>query len=188
MKQTLILLGPPGAGKGTQAVILCEKLKIAHISTGDMFRTEISAGSKLGERIKSVLDAGNLVDDTTVMEIINARIQHADCKDGFLLDGCVRTVGQAEAFDKLLKKNSLPLSRVIEIDVPEAHILDRITTRGKNSGRSDDSLEVLSNRLQVYWQQTAPLIDYYEKQKKLVRVDGVGTVEEVSQRILEKLQ
>ncbi|MBX7138429.1 MAG: adenylate kinase [Oligoflexia bacterium] len=184
----IVLLGPPGAGKGTQAVLLAEKRGIPHISTGQMMRDAVSSGSDLGKKVKKFLDAGELVPDNLVIELIKERLSRADCRTGFLLDGFPRTLEQAKSLTVLLKSLNKELTHVIEITVPESVILERIKRRGETgSGRSDDNTEVASKRLQVYWAQTAPVSKYYQELGSLVEVNGLGTIEEVQSRIQGKI-
>jgi len=177
----VILLGPPGAGKGTQAVLLSQRHSVPHVSTGDMMRKAVQSASELGKQIKVVLDAGNLVSDETVISLIESRLAEEDCKNGFLLDGLPRTVRQAEALQALLKRMGLPISHVIYLSVDEAILLERIQNRGE--GRSDDNAKVAANRLKVYWEQTAPVTEYYRSVGKVIEIDGLGSVDEVSDRI-----
>jgi adenylate kinase len=181
----LILLGPPGAGKGTQAHRIVEKWGIPQLSTGDMLRAAIASASPLGKKVKSVMDRGDLVSDAIIEEIVTHRIKAPDCKNGFILDGAVRTVGQAKMIDRVLKKQKRSLDVVIELAVDEEVLVARLKKRvadTKAAGkpvRADDNEETFRKRQQVYREQTAPLIPYYEKQGKLRQVDGMGTVEEV---------
>jgi len=184
----IVLLGPPGAGKGTQAVLLAKTKKIPHISTGDMMRAAIAAGSESGKRLKQYLDKGELVPDALVIEIIKDRLSQADCKGGFLLDGFPRTVEQASALDKLLSQLKMGLTHVLEVSVPDDVLIERIRKRGADgSGRSDDTVEVATKRLQVYKTQTAPVTDYYNKHGKVIKIEGLGSIEEVSARLLKAL-
>lgn len=185
----LILLGPPGAGKGTQAKRIVETRSIPQLSTGDMLRAEQASGSELGRKVTAIMDRGDLVSDEVIEEIITARIRKSDCKNGFILDGAVRTVGQAEMIDRLLKRQKRSLDVVIELAVDEEELVNRLRRRiedTKKAGlpvRPDDNEETFRKRQAVYREQTAPLIPYYENQGKLRRVDGMGTVEEVAEAI-----
>ena len=184
--KNLVLVGPPGAGKGTQAEILADKLNIPHISTGAMFRAEVASGSVLGKKIEDILASGKLVDDATVIAVIEERLKKPDCTGGFLLDGFPRTLEQAEVLDTFLKSHNIEI-QVLEIKTPGDVILERILVRGTTSGRADDNLETAKKRLEVYHQQTAPLLKYYSESQRLKSVDGVGTVEAVNQRLLVAL-
>jgi adenylate kinase len=183
----VVLLGPPGAGKGTQATFLCKKFSIPHISTGDILREQVASGSPLGLKVRSVLDAGELVSDELVMQVVEERLSRPDCSNGFLLDGVPRTVPQAEILNTILDKSGLRLTGVVQVVVPEDVLLERIRLRGGGSARSDDTAEVAVRRLHVYREQTAPVASFYEQKGLLRGVDGVGTVDEVSVRILSAL-
>ncbi len=184
----IVLLGPPGAGKGTQAVLITKKLDIPHISTGDMMRQAVAEQTELGLKAKTFMDAGSLVPDELVIDIIKARLTKSDCARGFLFDGYPRTVAQAESLTKILAEMGKPLSHVVEIVVPESALIDRIVKRGEGgSGRSDDTQEVASIRYKVYLDQTAPVSQYYHKIGPVQEINGIGTVDEVNQRILQVL-
>jgi len=193
----LILLGPPGAGKGTQAQRLVQKRGIVQLSTGDMLRAAVAAATPIGLKAKDLMASGALVPDEVVVGIISDRIEEPDAKGGFILDGFPRTVPQAEALDALLKKKRLALDAVVELRVNEGALLDRVETRvaqmrerGENI-RADDTPEVLSKRLANYRDQTEPLIHYYSDKRKLVTIDGMMTIEEVSaaiDRVLDALR
>ena len=185
----VILLGPPGAGKGTQAQGLIAKHGIVQLSTGDMLRTAVAAGTPVGLRAKSIMERGELVPDDVVVAIIADRIDQHDAKRGFVLDGFPRTVPQAEALDRLLAERGLKLDAVIELKVDEGILLQRIekriadmTARGEKI-RSDDNPEVLKGRLFAYREQTAPLVGYYASKGLLERVDGMAAVDDVSAQI-----
>ena len=179
----LVLLGPPGSGKGTQATRLKEKLGIAHISTGDMLRAEIAAGTELGKQAKTVMDAGNLVSDDILLGMLESRLTQADVAKGFILDGYPRNVAQANAMDGLLAKIGQPLDAVVQLDVATELLVDRIAGRAKEQGRADDNPEAVRQRLQVYNEQTAPVVDFYAGRGTLARVDGVGELDEIEARI-----
>lgn len=184
----LVLLGPPGAGKGTQAQTIAAAKGVPHISTGDIMRGAISGGTPLGARVKGYLDGGQLVPDDLVIELVDERLGKPDCKTGFLLDGFPRTVEQARALDELLERRKSPLTDIVEIVVAEDVLTDRIIRRGQESGRTDDTLEVVQKRLQVYKAQTAPVTDYYKKNQGVVTVDGLGSIDDVRGRILSALK
>ena len=185
----LILLGPPGAGKGTQAQRIVDTRGIPQLSTGDMLRAAIASGSELGERVKGIMAAGDLVSDEIIEEIVTARISEPDCAKGFILDGAVRTVGQAEMIDRVLGKLDRELNVVIELVVDEEELVERLNNRvaeAKAAGkplRDDDNEETFRKRQQVYRDQTAPLIPYYEAQGKLRKVDGMGSIDSVAAAI-----
>jgi len=183
----LILLGPPGAGKGTQAKRLENDRGYVQLSTGDMLRAAVASGSPLGRQAKAVMDAGKLMPDDVMIAIIAERISQPDCRKGFILDGFPRTVAQAEALDRLLSERGLALDHVIEVKVDDDILVDRINARnaqaGAAGGRSDDTVETLRRRLQVYHEQTAPILPYYEKTGRLVTVDGMASIDEVGRHI-----
>ncbi len=182
----LILLGPPGAGKGTQATGLCERHGLLHLSTGDMLRAAVARGDELGRKAKEIMDAGKLMPDSLMVAMIEQRISQPDCKSGFVLDGFPRTVPQAEALDMMLAEKGLKLHAIIELCVDEAALLDRIRKRVEESGdakRTDDSEETLKKRLEVYREQTAPILPYYKAQGKLAQVDGMQSIDHVASQI-----
>lgn len=185
----LILLGAPGAGKGTQAERIVKKRGIPQLSTGDMLRAAVASGSDLGKRVKDIMDRGDLVSDAIIEEIISERIKADDCAGGFILDGAVRTAGQAEMIDRVLAKQGKALDAVILLEVDEDMLASRLETRirqAKEAGqalRADDNVETFRKRQEVYRAQTEPLIPYYEERGKLRRVNGMGTIEEVASRI-----
>lgn len=177
----LVLLGPPGAGKGTQAQILSEKLGIPHISTGDLFRANISEGTPLGLEAKSYIDAGNLVPTSVTAEMVKARLGEDDAANGFLLDGFPRTTEQAQLLDAMLAEQGHTLDAVLNLQVSEDVVVERMLARG----RADDNEETIRTRLEVYREQTAPVIDFYED--KTLTVDAEGTVEEINERAMRAL-
>ena len=181
----LILLGPPGAGKGTQALRLVERHGIVQLSTGDMLRAAVAAGTPVGQRAKAIMDRGDLVSDDVMIDIIADRIERPDSAKGFILDGFPRTIAQADALSDLLAKKGLKLDAVIEIAVNDAMLRDRIAGRARETGgaRADDTLETLAKRLAVYHAQTAPVADYYRRKGMLKTVDGMGTMDQVSAAI-----
>ena len=177
----LVLLGPPGAGKGTQAEKLAEKLQIPHLSTGELFRHNISAGTKLGLKAKRYLDAGDLVPSELTNELVDDRLTDPDTNDGFILDGYPRSVGQAKALHDMLERRGTQLDAVLEFRVSEDVLFERLKARG----RADDTDEVIHNRMNVYRDETAPLIEYYSSELKTV--DAIGSVDEVFTRALRAL-
>jgi adenylate kinase len=185
----LILLGAPGAGKGTQAQRLVKALAIPQLSTGDMLRAAVASGSALGNKVQAIMDRGDLVPDAVIEEIVSERIAALDCKTGFILDGAVRTTVQAEMIDRVLSAAGRAIDAVILLEVDEAALLKRLKTRveeARKAGakvRPDDNPETFRKRQDVYKAQTAPLIPYYEAQGKLRRVDGMGKIDEVAGRI-----
>lgn len=183
----IILLGPPGAGKGTQAARLEEVHGVKQLSTGDMLRAAVASGSELGQQAKDIMDRGALMPDALMIDMISERIEQPDCTKGFILDGFPRTVAQAEALDALLERKGLRLDAVIEIKVDEEALVGRIESRiaeaGGNGTRSDDNVETLRKRLEVYRQQTAPILPYYRDKGALKTVDGMRSIEEVAQAI-----
>jgi adenylate kinase len=185
----LILLGPPGAGKGTQAQRLVARHGIIQLSTGDMLRVAVSAGTPVGTRAKAIMDRGDLVPDDVMIEIIADRLDRSDAAGGFILDGFPRTVAQAEALSNLLADRGIGLDAVIEIVVEDEILQDRIKTRARETGgaRPDDTLETLSKRLAVYHAQTAPVSDYYRDKGMIRTVDGMGGMDQVAAAIEEHL-
>jgi adenylate kinase len=186
----LMLLGPPGAGKGTQAKILIEEFGIPQLSTGDILRSAIAAKTPMGLAAKEIMDRGDLVSDDVVNGIVSERLDQADCQPGFILDGFPRTIPQAEALDSMLTEKGMRLDAVVELTADPDVLVSRIAKRAKESGvaRGDDNEEVLRNRLNVYRELTEPLVAYY-RQKGLVRtVDGMQPVEQVTAVIRRALQ
>ena len=181
----IILFGPPGAGKGTQAELLVRSRGMVQLSTGDMLRAAIAAGTELGLKAKSIMDAGELVSDDIMIRMIAERMEDDECKNGVILDGFPRTVAQAEALDVMFADKGITLDNVIEIKVDEAALFARIEKRAAETGgaRSDDNAEVLEARLKVYHDNTAPVLPYYQGKGQLVSIDGMQSVEEVSNQI-----
>ena len=185
----LILIGPPGAGKGTQAKILEQEYGLKQLSTGDMLRAEITAGSDLGKKAKAIMDAGNLVSDEIMVDMIASRIEQADCAKGVIFDGFPRTVDQAEALDAMLADKGKPLSAVIQMVVNEEELVNRLKTRIQQTidagqpVRADDNEETFRKRLKVYRDQTAPILPYYESAGLLKKVDGMKPIDFVTGEI-----
>jgi adenylate kinase len=177
----LVLVGPPGAGKGTQAGTLSEKLGVPHISTGDLFRAHIGDGTVLGRSVQGYLDAGKLVPDEVTNEMVHERLAEADAEDGFVLDGFPRNIAQAEVLDKILAEAGHKLDAVVEFQIDEDVVVDRLLGRG----RTDDTEEVIRHRQHVYRSETEPLLNYYRD--LLLTVDAVGEVDEVTGRVLNAL-
>ena len=183
----VVLMGPPGAGKGTQASLLADVLGVPHISTGDIFRANVADGTPLGVEAKRYMDAGEYVPDGITNAMVRDRLSQDDCRPGFLLDGYPRTVEQVGELAAMLRSSGLALDAVLELTVDLDEVVARLVKRAELQGRSDDTEEVIRRRLEVYFEQTAPLTDMYAKQGLLVQVDGLGTVEDVSARIVDAL-
>ncbi len=182
----LIIFGPPGAGKGTQAKILEEKHRWPQLSTGDMLRAAIAAGTELGKQSKEIMDRGDLVSNEIVIGIIAERYDQPDCKNGAIFDGFPRTIPQAEALDDMLARRDRKIDLVIELKVDDAVLIQRVEQRIKESGgvaRADDNAETLKTRLAVYYNNTAPLLVYYGNQGKVVSIDGMAPIAEVTKAI-----
>ncbi len=211
----IILLGAPGAGKGTQAVMLAEKLKLVQVASGDLFRQALQRGTKLGIKAKSYMEKGKLVPDEITIKMVLERLSAPDCENGAILDGFPRNVQQAEALDKALSQQSKAIDRVVYIMVSEGELLKRLSGRwicrncqapyhavdsppkvkgkcdrcgGELYQRPDDTVATVEKRLKVYFEETSPLIDYYDRADKLVKVDGEGSAKEVHQRIVAALK
>ena len=183
----LIFLGPPGVGKGTQAKKVCEHYKIIHLSTGEILRKEISDKSEVGNQAKTYIDNGNLVPDNVILRIIENRLKANDAQHGYLLDGFPRTINQAEGLQKIMLQLKHKINSVISLTANEEELILRLINRGKDSGRSDESPEIIRHRQKVYWKQTAPLLEYYSEKKVLKKVDGLGNITDITKRILETI-
>ena len=183
----MVLLGPPGAGKGTQAAGLAQRGGAPHIATGDIFRANVARGTRLGRRAQRYMDRGDLVPDEVVIAMVMGRLAEADCEDGFLLDGFPRTVAQAEALDRRLAGLETPLDAALNFEVTEEELFRRLAGRSAALHRSDDTEQTIRHRLEVFAEKTRPLIDYYRHRGLLIPVDAIGPVEEVTVRILDAL-
>ncbi len=183
----IVLLGPPGSGKGTQASRLKNSLNVPHVSTGDLLRAAVKAGTPLGQKAKAAMDAGELVSDELMLSLIEERLGEPDIENGYILDGYPRNLAQAEALNKVLARIGQGVDQAVALTVDEEQIVQRLAKRASEEGRSDDSEQVVRNRLSVYRQATAPVTGYYAERGLLVEVDGMGTIEEVSQRLLEAM-
>ena len=183
----LIILGPPGAGKGTQAARIAERLSIPAISTGDIFRSNIKNETELGLKVKDILASGGYVPDEVTNEIVEDRLSWDDATSGFLLDGYPRTSGQVEALDAMLAKHDHALDAVIELVVDEDSVVQRLLKRAEIEGRADDTEEVIRERQAIYRKETAPLAAHYQLAGLLVQVDGMGEVDEVTDRVIAAL-
>lgn len=184
----LVLLGAPGSGKGTQATRLKTALGVPHISTGDMLRAAVAAGTAMGRKAKAVMDAGQLVSDDILLGMLEERLAQDDAKAGFILDGYPRNLAQADALDHLLAKLGQPLDAVVKLEVSNEVIVGRCEIRFKAEGRADDNPDTVRKRLAIYAEQTAPVADFYASRGKLQVVDGVGELDEVTARIKHALQ
>lgn len=180
MGADLVMLGPPGSGKGTQAARLTEKYRIPHIATGDIFRAQAESGTPLGAEVKAHLDRGELVPDELAIDVIRHRLAQPDAQHGFVLDGFPRTVPQAQALDAMLAELGRPLDAVLYLDVDRQTLIDRMLHRAQVEQRSDDQPDVIRHRIDVFLEQTAPLVDYYRRQSKLRLIDGTRAPEEVA--------
>ncbi|MBI3501677.1 MAG: adenylate kinase [Bacteroidetes bacterium] len=185
----IVLFGPPGAGKGTQAVKLVEKYKLIHLSTGDIFRANIKGGTELGKLAKSYMDAGNLVPDEVTIKMLESEVSKEKNPKGFIFDGFPRTTAQAQALDKFLAGKNLSITMTLALEVDEEELTKRIILRGKESGRADDqNEEIVRNRVKEYNNKTAPLKNFYKKQNKLREVKGIGSIEQIFSALCKQIE
>mgnify|MGYP002005873316 CR=1 FL=1 len=183
----LLIMGPPGVGKGTQAKLLSKKLNVIHLSTGEILRGEIQKNTEVGRIAKSYIDHGNLVPDDFILDIISKQISANVPNEGYLFDGFPRTIPQAVGFDKLLTEIGNSLNAAINLTASEDELIKRILERGKISGRSDEAIDIVKRRQKIYWAQTVPLVKYYQNKNILKNIDGIGGIEEITKRILKVL-
>jgi len=184
----IVLFGPPGAGKGTQSEKLIEKYQLVHLSTGDILRSELKAETKLGVEAKKFMDKGALVPDTVVISMIEGKIDQNRNARGFIFDGFPRTTAQAEALDKMLESKNTAITAMLALSVEKQELINRLLNRGKMSGRADDQdLAIIENRITVYDNETAPLIDYYKAQNKFYAIYGLGIIEEIFAKLSEQI-
>jgi adenylate kinase len=184
----LLIMGPPGVGKGTQADRIKNELNIEHLSTGDILRKEAKAKTNVGMDAKLYMDMGRLVPDHILISIVKEHISKSKCENGYLLDGFPRTLPQAQGLDDMMHSIGHDLDCAISLLANEDELVDRLIKRGEESGRTDDTPEVIRNRQQIYWEQTAPLLDFYRKKNLLKEVDGFGEIPEITKRILNILK
>ena len=181
-------MGPPGVGKGTQAKIIKDNLGIVHISTGELLRKEIAKITEIGTVAKKYIDQGKLVPDDYLFTIVRKRLNKSDCKKGYILDGFPRTINQASGFEIIMEDFGHDLDKVISLYANEDALVKRLVNRGKSSGRSDDTSKIIRNRQKIYWQQTAPLLDFYSARGLLNNVNGLGEIKEITDRILNRIK
>jgi len=179
----VVFLGPPGSGKGTQAKLLAERLRVPDIATGEMLRAAVLEGTPLGGKVKAVMESGDLVPDDLMIALIRERLATPDAADGFVLDGFPRTVDQALALERILKGNRKGVDVVVSLAVPEAALIDRLAGRSGSEHRTDDGRHTVLERLKVYHEKTEPLVDFYRERGLLKEVDGIGTVPEITERL-----
>ncbi len=184
----VVLMGPPGAGKGTQAVVVAERLGIPHVSTGDIFRANVSQGTALGVEAKRYMGAGEYVPDSVTNSMVRDRLAQPDAEPGFLLDGYPRTVAQVDELAGMLAEHGTAIDHVIELTVDVDEVVGRLLKRAAEQGRSDDTEDVVRRRLEIYFEQTAPLTAVYAQQGLLVQVDGMGSVQDVTARVLAAVE
>jgi len=181
----LVIFGPPGAGKGTQATKIAEKYKLAHISTGDLFRYEIKNETELGVKVKKIVDSGELVPDELLIDLLKSGMAKFEDVNGIIFDGFPRTIRQAEDLDVLLNESDDAVTLTLALDVDQEELVKRILHRAQKQNRVDDTEEIIQNRLKVYDAQTSPLIEYYKEQGKFESVRGMGTIDEISEKLCE---
>ncbi|WP_173923581.1 adenylate kinase [Agromyces sp. Marseille-P2726] len=182
-----LIVGPQGSGKGTQGVLVAEAFGVPQIATGDIFRANVAGGTELGKRVQAIIESGELVSDELTSELVRDRLSQPDAADGFLLDGYPRNRGQADDLDAFLSRRGESLDAVIELNVPREVSIERLRQRAIEQGRTDDTEEVISNRLAIYERETAPILDLYRTSGLVVEIDGVGTLDEVTERIFVAL-
>ncbi|MFK7934039.1 MAG: adenylate kinase [Saprospiraceae bacterium] len=184
----LILFGPPGSGKGTQAAKLVEQFELLHISTGDLFRYEMGNDTPLGLEAKSYIQKGELVPDSVTVGMLKNKVNANPDVKGYIFDGFPRTIAQSEALDAFLKEKGQAISQLIMLDVDDEELIGRLLERGKTSGRADDNDEsIIRNRLEVYRKETSPVFDFYAKQKKSKKISGVGTIDDITERLTSEI-
>lgn len=189
MKLNLMIAGAPGCGKGTQSELIVKHFNLRHFSTGDLLRQEIAEQTPLGKEIDAIISKGNFVPDSTIIEILTKAIgQLSKQCDGILLDGYPRTRTQAEALEEMMNESGMPMSLFIDLQVPENELINRLLIRGETSGRSDDNLETIRKRLEIYHVKTEPVNDFYKKLNKYVAINGLGSVDEIFDRIRQVLE
>ncbi|MCA9519642.1 MAG: adenylate kinase [Myxococcales bacterium] len=183
----IILFGAPGSGKGTQATRINERLKLAHISTGDILRAAVKNDTPLGQEAKQYMEAGKLVPDNVIVGIIEERTTREDCRNGFLLDGFPRTIPQADALALMLQRREQRIDHVISLVVPDAELEKRLLGRARIEGRADDNETTIAQRLRVFHNQTKPLVEFYRDRELLTEIDGTGSIEHITERLLRAL-
>lgn len=184
----LVIFGPPGSGKGTQSEKLIERYSLVHMSTGDILRAEMAAQTELGKKAQAFMEKGELVPDADVIEMVARKIDQTENPKGFIFDGFPRTTAQARSLRNMLTDRDTRIDLVISLEVPEEELVKRLLKRGQEAGRQDDEIGVIRNRIEVYKQMTTPVIDFYKKMRKYVPVEGVGTIDEIFDRIVNKIE
>lgn len=179
----LVIFGAPGSGKGTQSELIAKKYNLVHLSTGDLLRKEIAEQTELGKLAKGIIDQGKLVSDDVIINLLESNIATYPNANGFIFDGFPRTVVQAEELDSMLKKRNIRVSVMVNIDVDSDELVKRLLLRGQISGRTDDNMETIKKRIQTYEDQTIPVIQFYHKQGKHVKIQGIGTIDEIFERV-----